>query len=156
MSPSPGVCTVLDHIFWVRLGVLEKVLRHVALRVNPIFVDYDPTNFLKHCFAVSCLFVQIHASLLAIASSKAPHCLMSGWVCQWNSFRIPVEDSCKKAFVEEWVSNSDAPCEGPSTAEDPMVHDTDPSEYISVTPLLRNIPLRYLGRPRSAQDKSCF
>ena len=28
---------------------------------------------------------------------------MTGWVCQWKPFWIPVDDSFKKAFVEEWV-----------------------------------------------------
>ena len=39
-------------------------------------------------------------------------------------FWIPVEDSFKKAFVEEWVVISDVPSEGSSTAEVPMIHDT--------------------------------
>ena len=28
---------------------------------------------------------------------------MTGWVCQWKPFWIPVDDSFKKACVEEWV-----------------------------------------------------
>ena len=28
---------------------------------------------------------------------------MTGWVCQWKPFWIPVDDSFKKAYVEEWV-----------------------------------------------------
>ena len=28
---------------------------------------------------------------------------MAGWVCQWKPFLIPVDDSFKKAFLEEWV-----------------------------------------------------
>ena len=28
---------------------------------------------------------------------------MTGWVCQWKPFWIPVDESSKKAFVEEWV-----------------------------------------------------
>ena len=28
---------------------------------------------------------------------------MTGWVCQRKPFWIPVEDSFKKAYVEEWV-----------------------------------------------------
>ena len=79
-----GVCTVLDRFFWVRLGVLNKVLRHVALRVAPTIVDYDSTNFLKHYFVVSCLFVHIRASHLAIASSgEASICLcVDSFPCQ--------------------------------------------------------------------------
>ena len=28
---------------------------------------------------------------------------MTGWVCQWKPFWILVDDSFKKAYVEEWV-----------------------------------------------------
>ena len=28
---------------------------------------------------------------------------MTGWVCQWKPFWIPVVDSFKKAYVEDWV-----------------------------------------------------
>ena len=28
---------------------------------------------------------------------------MAGWVCQWKPFWIPVDDSFKKAYLEEWV-----------------------------------------------------
>ena len=42
---------------------------------------------------------------------------MTGWVCQWKPFWIPVEDSFKKAYLEEWVFISDAPSEGPSSAD---------------------------------------
>ena len=27
---------------------------------------------------------------------------MTGWVCQWKPLWIPVDDSFKKAYVEEW------------------------------------------------------
>ena len=60
--------------------------------------------------------------------------LMSGWVCQWKPFWIRVEDSFKKAFVEEWVFISGEPSDGQNTVEVPMLHNTDHSEYIPVTP----------------------
>ena len=28
---------------------------------------------------------------------------MTGWVCQWKPFWIPVDDSFKKAYVDDWV-----------------------------------------------------
>ena len=31
------------------------------------------------------------------------HCPMTGWICQWKPFWIPVDDSFKNSFVEEWV-----------------------------------------------------
>ena len=36
---------------------------------------------------------------------------MTGWVCQWKPFWIPVDDSFKKAYVEEWVFQVTAPSE---------------------------------------------
>ena len=130
---------------------LKKYFVGVALRVTPIIVDYDSTNFLKHCFVVSCLFVQIGASQLAIASSsEASLCPMSGWVCQW----IPVEDSLKRALMEEWVFISDVPSEGPSTAEDPMIHFTDHSEFIPVTPRTSKVSTSLPWETAKPQDKA--
>ena len=28
---------------------------------------------------------------------------MTGWVCHWKPFWIPVDDSFKKAYIEDWV-----------------------------------------------------
>ena len=103
------------------------------------------TNFLKHCFVVSCLFVQVRASLSAIGSSEVPLCPMSGWVCRWKPFWIPVEDSFKKAFVEECVFLSEEPSEGPSSAEDPMVHNTDHREFIPVIPTASKHSTSFFG-----------
>ena len=36
---------------------------------------------------------------------------MTGWVCQWKPFWIPVDDSFKKAHVEEWVFQVNASSE---------------------------------------------
>ena len=55
-------------------------------------------------------------------------------VCQWKPFRIPVEDSFKKAFVEEWVFISDEPSDGQNAVEVTVLHSTDHSDYIRVTP----------------------
>ena len=59
---------------------------------------------------------------------------MSGWVCQWKPFWIPVEDSFKKAFVKEWVFISDEPSDEQNTVEVPVLHSTDHSDCIPVTP----------------------
>ena len=32
---------------------------------------------------------------------------MSGWVCQWKPFWIPVGDSFQKAYLEEWIHMGD-------------------------------------------------
>ena len=105
---------------------------------------------------MSCLFVRIRVSLLAIASSEAPLCPMSSWVCQWKPFWIPVEDSFRKAFLEEWVFISDVPSEGPSSAEDPMVHNTDHSDFIPETPRVSKHSASLPWEPAKPQDKACF
>ena len=80
---------------------------------------------------------------------------MSGLVCQWKPFWIPVEDSFKKAFVEELVFISDVPSEGPSSAEDPMVHNTDHSEIIPVTPRASKHSTSLPWETAKRQDKAC-
>ena len=39
VSHIPGAYTVLDHLFWVRLGALKKSRRLFALCLVPLFVD---------------------------------------------------------------------------------------------------------------------
>ena len=81
---------------------------------------------------------------------------MSGWVCQWKPFWIPVEDSFKKAYMEEWVFISDVPSEAPSSAEDPMVHNTDHSEFIPETPKVSKHSTSLPWEPAKRQDAACF
>ena len=33
--------------------------------------------------------------------------LMSGWICQWKPFGIPVGDTFQKAYIEEWLRAGD-------------------------------------------------
>ena len=68
----------------------------------------------------------------------------------------PVEDSFKKAFVEEWVFISDVPSEGPSSVEVPMFHNTDHSEYIPVTPRTSKHSTSLPWETAKTQDKACF
>ena len=83
-------------------------------------------NFLEHGFVVSCLFVQVRVWVKAnppldrssFGAAFVVAYMMSGWVCQWKPFWIPVEDSFKKAFVEERVISDDPSdvqkhCRGP-------------------------------------------
>ena len=66
-------------------------------------LDHDSTNFLK---TVSLCGVSLCNNLLSFQSCAypvAPRCPMTGWACQWKPFWIPVDDSFKKAYVEEWV-----------------------------------------------------
>ena len=82
------------------------------------------------------------------ASSEAPLCSMSGWVCRWKSFWIPVEDSFKKAYMEKWVFISDVPSEGPSS--------TDQGEVIPETPRVSKHSTSSPWEPAKPHDKACF
>ena len=73
---------------------------------------------------------------------------MTGWVCQWKPFWIPVEDSFKKAYLEEWVFISDVPSEGPSSA--------DQGEVIPETPGVSKVASSSPWEPAKPQDKACF
>ena len=89
------VFTVLDHLFWVRFGALEKyyaLLQLVCLHCGSRFDELP-----QDCLVVWCLIVQQCTFLSAIASSGVPLCPMTGWVCPWKPFWIPVENSFKKA-----------------------------------------------------------
>ena len=131
--------------------------------MTPTIVDNDSTNFLKHCFVVSCLFVKIRASHFAIASSSEASICLCGdsFPCRvgfvnGKPFWIPVEDSFKKAFVKERVFFSDEPSEGPNTVEVPMLHNTDHSEYIPETPRVSRLSTSPLWETAKPQDKACF
>ena len=88
------------------LGTLEcaqKSRRLVALCLVTLFGEYESTNFLKIvslCNVCLCTNV-VFPSAICICWSA--HCPMTGWVCQWKPFWIPVDDSFKKAFLEDWV-----------------------------------------------------
>ena len=113
--------------------MIRRTFSHTLFRVNPTL---DRSSF--------------GAAFLAAY-------LMSGWVCQWKPFWILVEDSFKKAFVEEWVFVSDEPSDGQNTVEVPMLYNTDHGKFIPVTPriskhstslpwILRSIKIRlFLG-----------
>ena len=81
---------------------------------------------------------------------------MSGWVCQWKPFWIPVEDSLKKAIVEEWVFISGEPSDGQNNVEVPVLHNTDHSEYIHVTPRTSKQFSSLPWETAKPHDKACF
>ena len=81
---------------------------------------------------------------------------MSGWVCQWKLWWIPVEDSFKRAFVEECVFISDEPSDGQNTVDVPFLHDSDHSEYIPVTPRASKQFTSLPWESAQPQDKACF
>ena len=81
---------------------------------------------------------------------------MPSWVCKWKPFWIPVGNSFKKAFVEEWVFISDEPSDGPNTVEVSMLHKTDHSDCIPETPRISNQFGSLPWEPTRPQDKALF
>ena len=145
---SPGVCT-------------EP--RHVALRVTPAIDDYDSTNFLKHCFVVSLFFFArvfvfkpIHHWIVPILVLLCCSALEVTLGLSMEALLVLVEDSFKKAFVQEWVFISDVPSEGPNTYDVLMLHNTDHSEYILMTPRTSKHSTSLSWETAKPQDKACF
>ena len=58
---------------------------------------------------------------------------MSGWVCHWKPFWIPVGDSWKKALMEEWVFISDEHTDEQAPIDDRALQNTDYSDCIPGT-----------------------
>ena len=61
-------------------------------------MDHDSTNFPKTVSLCNFLIVHQCLFLSAICILCGAHCPMTGWVCQWKPFWIPVDDSFKKAY----------------------------------------------------------
>ena len=62
----------------------------------------------------------------------------------------------ERASVEEWVFISDEPSDGQNTVEVSMLHSTDHSEYIPVTPRVSNQFTSLPWETAKPQDMSCF
>ena len=73
---------------------------------------------------------------------------MTSWVCQWKPFWIPVDDSFKKAYLEEWVFINNAPSEGPNSVNQVDVIPETPKVSMPVS----SSP----WEPAKPQDKACF
>ena len=106
-------------------------------------MDHDSTNFLKTvslCCVCLCKYV---LSFQPLHPSEVPLCPMTGWVCQWK----PLTHS-RRPIWKEWVFISDAPSEGPSSA--------DQGEVIPEILGCRSLPLRHLWSQRSPRIKHVF
>ena len=55
---------------------------------------------------------------------------MSGWVCHWKPFWIPIGDYWKKALVQEWVFILDEHTDEQAPIGDPVFQSTDYSDCI--------------------------
>ena len=59
---------------------------------------------------------------------------LSGWVCQWKPFWIPVGESFQKAYLEEWIYTSDDSSDEQVFANFPaLVQSRGNKSYISKT-----------------------
>ena len=137
LSFIPHVYTVLDHLFGARLGALEK--HYVLLQL--MCLRWATT---RRCV---CLCTTV-LSFQPFAYSVAPLCPMTGWACQWKPFWIPVEDSFKKAYLEEWVFINNASSErSNSVSQGDVIPETpEVSMPVSSSP----------WEPAKTQDKACF
>ena len=72
---------------------------------------------------------------------------MTGWVCQWKPFWIPVEDSFKKAYVEEWVFLVNATSERSNSESQ--------GDVIPETPKVSMPVSSSLWGPTKNQDTAC-
>ena len=99
-----GVRTVVDHLSLIRLGAPKKnhdvFFRCVWFHC---FVDYESTNFIKIVSLCFVCFCTMPFLLSDICICWNAHCPMTDWVSQWKPFWVPVDDSFKKASVEERV-----------------------------------------------------
>ena len=73
---------------------------------------------------------------------------MTGWVCQWKPFWIQLEDSFKKAYLDDWAFICDVASEGPSS--------TDQGEVIPETPGVSKFAFSLPWEPAKPHDKACF
>ena len=73
---------------------------------------------------------------------------MTGWVCQWKAFWIPVGDSFQKAYLEEWLRVGAVLSVGPSSA--------DQGDVIPETPRVSKLAPSSPWEPAKPQDKACF
>ena len=77
---------------------------------------------------------------------------MPSWVCQWKPFWIPVGDSFKKAFVEEWFFVSGESSDGQNVMDFPVLHSTDYSDCIPETPRISKQFASLPWEPTRPQD----
>ena len=111
-----GTCTVLDRLVRVHLGALTSTTPYLSVCT----FGWAQANPPLDCY-------------LAYAASVAVY-LMSGWVGQLKPFWVSAIDSFMKAYVKEWAFIGDEPADGPNRIEGSMLHSTNHSEDIPVTP----------------------
>ena len=103
LSHISGAYTVLDCLIWVHLGALEI---HDVLLSCGWFLCLKTTiqrtsSRLIRCVKIACAPMRFPFSHLYLLDAT---CTMTGWVCQWKPFWIPVGDTFKKAYVEDLSS----------------------------------------------------
>ena len=84
---------------WVRSKITTSCCVVFGSIVCRLRIDELPQDW----FVVQRLLVHQCVLPSAICICWSSHCPMTRWVCQWKTFWIPVDDSFKKAYVEDWV-----------------------------------------------------
>ena len=85
------------------LECAQQLRRLVVLCLVFLFHDFDSTKLLKIVSLCNVCLCTNAFFLSAICICWSAHCPMTGWVCQWKPFGIPVYYSFKRACVEDCV-----------------------------------------------------
>ena len=119
------------------LGTLRRareVLRLVALSVSPLWITIRRTSsrLFRCCvdefmYVFAFMLIRCYQSFFGATFAFAFH--MSGWVCPWNPFWIPIGDYLKKALMEECVFIRDEHTDEQAPTDDPVFWSTDCSLY---------------------------
>ena len=81
---------------------------------------------------------------------------MPSWVCQWKPFWIPVGESFKKAFLEEWVFVGGDSSDEQNVLDFRVLHSTDHAGCTPETPRPSRQPDSLPSEPTRPQDKAYF
>ena len=138
------------------------MLRLVALRVAPTIADNDSTNLtLFRCVVFDCARTCLFSSQSTIGSFLFWCCLC----CCVPDARLGLSTETLldpgRRFVQESLCGrvvfiSDEPADGQNTVEVPVLHSTDHSEYIPVTPRVSKQFTSLSWETSKPQDKACF
>ena len=86
---------------------------------------------------------------------------MPSWVCQWKPFWIPVGESFKKVYLEEWIFTGDDSSDEQRATDIPvLLHSTGNTDYIRddhpPTPRPSRQPDSLPWEPTRPQDEAYF
>ena len=103
--------TVLDHLIGTRLEALQKCTswcsgctsRIGGVRLARTCAGLRLFVRMRGCFQGNPVVWQAFRCFCFLW----PYFPMSGWVCQWKPFWIPIGESFQKVYLEEWIYMGD-------------------------------------------------